>query len=136
MTSAGCACGDVEYCSLLEIGYPYCRPCGEHHRAPECPIDEQGRALAPCGHTWDEVDAHDHWTRQHRADDVPKDGDTATSNVMVEKLAAALGVPADVLDNPAPANHWTQLIGGVGAAQPPTPPVISTSVDPVNEGDA
>lgn len=48
-----CACGDAD-CLHFEVNYPWCRPCEEHHRAPECPVDEQGRSLAPCGHPWDE----------------------------------------------------------------------------------
>lgn len=52
--TAVCGCGDTD-CLHLVAGYPWCCPCDEHHRLPECAIDEQGRALAPCGHPW-EVD--------------------------------------------------------------------------------
>lgn len=47
-----CACGD-DTCLHYQCGYPLCRPCDEHHRAPECAIDQHGRPLAPCGHPWD-----------------------------------------------------------------------------------
>lgn len=47
-----CACGDDD-CLHFAFDYPWCRPCEEHHRAPECPVDEQGRSLAPCGHPWE-----------------------------------------------------------------------------------
>jgi hypothetical protein len=50
-----CACGDDD-CWYLP-GYPYCRSCGDHHRAPECDIDEQGRALDPFGVPWEVADA-------------------------------------------------------------------------------
>lgn len=26
----------------VELGYTWCRPCGEYHRPPECAIDQQG----------------------------------------------------------------------------------------------
>lgn len=56
-----CGCGDaVEDCMHQACGYPWCRPCGEHHRAPECPVDQQGRALAACGHPWSDVEAPGH----------------------------------------------------------------------------
>lgn len=51
--SARCHCGEDD-CLHLACDYPWCRPCQEHHRAPECPVDEHGRALAPCGHPWNE----------------------------------------------------------------------------------
>lgn len=47
-----CVCGDPD-CDYLAVGYPWCRPCHEHHRPPECAVDEHGRSLAPCGHPWD-----------------------------------------------------------------------------------
>lgn len=47
-----CGCGDAD-CLHLAAGYPWCRPCGEHHRAPECAVDGDGVPLAPCGHPWD-----------------------------------------------------------------------------------
>lgn len=58
-----CPCGDADPagCLHLNAGYPFCRPCGEHHRAPECPIDVHGQALAPCGCPWDLTDAPDHY---------------------------------------------------------------------------
>lgn len=51
----GCLCDDddLDGCMYLTFGYPYCRPCEEHHRAPECPVDEYGRP-----DSW--------WTRQER----------------------------------------------------------------------
>ena len=56
-----CGCGDlVEDCLHQACGYPWCRPCAEHHRAPECPVDEQGRPLAPCGHPWAQVEEQGH----------------------------------------------------------------------------
>jgi hypothetical protein len=59
----GCACGDAspEGCGQLVFGYPYCRSCGDHHRMPECAVNEHGEALAQCGHTWAEVDKPDHY---------------------------------------------------------------------------
>lgn len=37
----------------LDFGYPWCRPCEEHHRPPECEVDSEGRALMSCGCRWD-----------------------------------------------------------------------------------
>lgn len=51
--ATACACGDDD-CLHFTLDYPWCRPCEEHHRPPECPVDAQGRALAPCGHPWDD----------------------------------------------------------------------------------
>lgn len=48
-----CMCGDPD-CWHFEADYPYCRPCDEHHRAPECDVDEQGRSLSPFGEPYDE----------------------------------------------------------------------------------
>lgn len=31
-------------CDYAPHGYTYCRADGEHHRPPECPVDEQGNA--------------------------------------------------------------------------------------------
>ena len=56
----GCLCGDPDECDYKVFGYPYCRPCAEHHRPPECPVDEQGRSLSPCGHPWDDNCVADH----------------------------------------------------------------------------
>lgn len=43
--------GEEEWAGTYrDIGYDWCRPCGEWHRPPECPIDEQGRAVP----TWDD----------------------------------------------------------------------------------
>lgn len=52
-----CHCGDPDPagCMNLNAGYPWCRPCGEHHRPPECAIDEQGRALASDGTPWEDM---------------------------------------------------------------------------------
>lgn len=52
-----CYCGDPDPagCMNLNAGYPFCRPCGEHHRPPECAIDQQGRALSPSGEPWEDV---------------------------------------------------------------------------------
>lgn len=47
----GCRCGDPE-CILVQVGYTFCRPCEEHHRGGECPIDEQGRSIGPDGQPW------------------------------------------------------------------------------------
>lgn len=49
-----CRCGDPEcwHWSADYRGYPFCRPCGDHHRAPECAVDEHGRALRPDGTPW------------------------------------------------------------------------------------
>jgi len=44
-----------------QIGSPLCRPCGEHHRGSECPINSEGQALAPCGCTWEQTWADGHW---------------------------------------------------------------------------
>lgn len=44
-----CLCGDDD-CMYFAMEYPYCRPHDEHHRLPECDIDEQGRVLLSCGH--------------------------------------------------------------------------------------
>lgn len=33
-------------------GYIGCLACGDHHRPPQCAVDEQGRALASCGCPW------------------------------------------------------------------------------------
>ncbi|AZV00783.1 hypothetical protein SEA_KIKO_62 [Gordonia phage Kiko] len=49
--AAECACGEAD-CDFFAFDYPWCRPCGEHHRLPECAISTQGQALAPCGHPW------------------------------------------------------------------------------------
>jgi hypothetical protein len=45
-------------CAYRDTGYLWCRPCREHHRPPECAVDEQGRALAPCGCPWNLLDEH------------------------------------------------------------------------------
>lgn len=60
-----CACGEDD-CEFLDYGYPYCRSCAEHHRPPECAVNQAGQALARCGCPWDDVntDADD----RHRAD--------------------------------------------------------------------
>jgi len=51
-----CYCGDAE-CMHFDFDYPYCRSCGEHHRLPECPVDEQGRSLDPVsGEPWPDLD--------------------------------------------------------------------------------
>lgn len=46
-----CHCGEVD-CDYFAFRYPWCRPCGEHHRPPECPVNQDGESLAPCGCTW------------------------------------------------------------------------------------
>lgn len=38
-----CRCGEGD-CPNFDAGYPWCRPHGEHHRPPECPVDECGTA--------------------------------------------------------------------------------------------
>lgn len=47
-----CGCKDdpITECLFVASGYMWCRACNEHHRAAECPIDEQGNALVP----WEE----------------------------------------------------------------------------------
>jgi hypothetical protein len=55
---------------FVDCGYPWCRSCAEHHRPPECPVDEEGRALAPCGHPWDEVEDGSHYDRFHAEDEL------------------------------------------------------------------
>lgn len=49
-----CLCGDddPEGCMYLIAGYPYCRPCAEHHRGNECAVDDEGYALEWCGCRW------------------------------------------------------------------------------------
>lgn len=46
-----CLCGDAS-CAHFQAGYPFCRPCDEHHRGPECAIDADGNALASDGIPW------------------------------------------------------------------------------------
>ena len=48
---AECYCGDEE-CMHFQLDYPWCRPCGDHHRPPECALDSEGRALRPDGEPW------------------------------------------------------------------------------------
>lgn len=54
-----CRCGDDDPagCLFVNAGYLWCAPCGEHHRPPECAVDSDGYALAPCGCRWTEVEA-------------------------------------------------------------------------------
>lgn len=54
-----CHCGDREcwHWSPNYYGYLHCRPCGEHHRPPECAVDEHGRALKSDGTPWDDESA-------------------------------------------------------------------------------
>lgn len=49
-----CYCGEAD-CMHFQVGYPFCRPCDEHHRPPECAIDEHGRALNWEGTPWEEL---------------------------------------------------------------------------------
>lgn len=42
-------------CWFIDSNYYWCRPCQEHHRPPECAINELGQPLAPCGHPWVDV---------------------------------------------------------------------------------
>lgn len=58
-----CGCGDPDPagCMNANAGYDWCRPCGDHHRPPECAVDEQGRSLAPCGHPWEDTDVKGHY---------------------------------------------------------------------------
>lgn len=53
-----CKCGEDD-CLHFAFDYPWCRPCQEHHRAPECNVDEQGRSLMSCGCAWEVVEAGD-----------------------------------------------------------------------------
>src|SRR5690348_13859026 len=57
-----CRCGDPDPTGCLHsiCGYPWCNPCGEHHRPPECAINEAGESLASCGHPWVNGDGSDH----------------------------------------------------------------------------
>ncbi|QLF84140.1 hypothetical protein KNV15_gp81 [Gordonia phage Jambalaya] len=48
-----CGCGEDD-CDYLAFGYPWCRPCREHHRPPECAVDEAGRSLDPYGKPWED----------------------------------------------------------------------------------
>lgn len=52
-----CYCGDPDcwHWGPSYRGYLFCRPCGEHHRPPECAIDEHGHALAPDGTPWKDM---------------------------------------------------------------------------------
>lgn len=63
----GCACGEPD-CPNFACGYPWCRPCAEHHRPPECPVDETGEPLAPCGCTWAETQQPGYYDRPCRHD--------------------------------------------------------------------
>jgi hypothetical protein len=56
---ARCLCG-LKDCDQFDLDYPWCRSCGEHHRPPECPIDQDGYSLAPCGCRWHDVDRDEH----------------------------------------------------------------------------
>lgn len=51
-----CACGQDD-CDQLAFGYPWCRTCQDHHRMPECEVNEAGEPLAPCGCTWTFLDS-------------------------------------------------------------------------------
>jgi hypothetical protein len=51
-----CHCG-LPDCLHFDMEYPWCRSCAEHHRAPECPLDQEGYSLATCGCRWDDLDA-------------------------------------------------------------------------------
>ena len=50
-----CGCGEDwgGACALFDSGYPYCRSCAEHHRGPECAVNEDGVSLQWCGCPWD-----------------------------------------------------------------------------------
>lgn len=46
-----CGCGEAD-CGYLQLGYPYCAGCGDHHRSPvtddpsaPCPVDVNLLAL-------------------------------------------------------------------------------------------
>jgi hypothetical protein len=54
MEEQRCMCGDDE-CMHYAFRYPFCRPCDEHHRPPECAIDSEGRSLDPSGRPWDDA---------------------------------------------------------------------------------
>ncbi len=69
----GCACGEVD-CLSFGMDYPWCRPCDEHHRPPECAVDEEGFSLSPCGCRWDDPWADvPHSCRLHLGDDRASD---------------------------------------------------------------
>lgn len=59
MIASVCYCGE-ENCLHFAADYPWCRPCADHHRPPECAIDQQGHALAQCGCRLENVEANDH----------------------------------------------------------------------------
>ncbi len=48
--------------TMRELGYTWCRPCAEWHKTHgECPIDQDGQPLAPCGCRWTDIeDSGDH----------------------------------------------------------------------------
>jgi hypothetical protein len=50
-----CLCDEPD-CMFLAVGYPFCRPCGDHHRPPECAVDAEGYALVWCGCRWDDLE--------------------------------------------------------------------------------
>ncbi len=49
---------DEPGCMYFDFGYPWCRSCAEHHRPPECPVDEQGYSLTFDGERWEDFDRH------------------------------------------------------------------------------
>ena len=62
-----CLCGEDD-CMNFACDYPWCRPCHEHHRPPECDVDDQGRPLMSCGCAWEVVEAGGHRIEAHYAE--------------------------------------------------------------------
>jgi len=65
-----CNCADGGECWHFAAGYEWCRPCQEHHRPPECAINDRGEALAPCGCTWAETEEPGYYDQPCRHDHV------------------------------------------------------------------
>jgi hypothetical protein len=55
MSENACLCGERD-CDYFAMEYPWCRSCADHHRAPECPIDQDGYSISQCGCRWDDLD--------------------------------------------------------------------------------
>lgn len=56
MSTDRCYCPDGAECMNWQCDYPWCRSCGEHHRLPECAVDQEGYALNSDGERWVDVD--------------------------------------------------------------------------------
>jgi hypothetical protein len=54
-----CRCGVIDCIYYADHGdYPWCRPCEDHHRPPECEVNEQGEGIAFCGCTHTVLDGY------------------------------------------------------------------------------